>query len=50
MNILCLLFLRDIHEGNFSLKDAEDEQIKFANTLKNLDKSKKKKQLKKISF
>ena len=38
-----------MHEGNFSLKDAEDEQIKLANTLKNLDKSKKK-QLKKISF
>ena len=38
VNSLCLLFLRDIHEGHLSIKD----QSNFAIKLKNLDKSKKK--------
>ena len=36
MNILCLFFLRDIHEGHLSLEDADDEQSNFAAKLKNL--------------
>ena len=30
------IFLRDIHEKYLSLKDADDEQSKFANKLKNI--------------
>ena len=38
MNIFCLLFfLRNIHEGNLSLEDADDEQSNFAAKIKNLD-------------
>ena len=33
------MFLRDIHEGYLSLKDTNDEQIKFPNKLKSIDKS-----------
>ena len=33
-----IVFLRDIHEGYLSLKDADNEQSKFANNLKNIDK------------
>ena len=41
VNILCVLFfLRDIHEGHLSLKDADDEQRIFAAKIKNLDKVK----------
>ena len=36
MNILCLFFLRDIHEGHLSLEDADDKQSNFAAKLKNL--------------
>ena len=35
---LPIAFLRDIREGYFSLKCANDEQNKFANKLKNIDK------------
>ena len=38
VNIICLLFFKDILEGYLSLKDADDEQSKFANELKNVDK------------
>ena len=31
-------FLRDINEGYLSLKDADDEQTKFANKLKSINK------------
>ena len=31
-------FLRDIHEGYLSLKDADNKQSKFATQLKNFDK------------
>ena len=42
INILYLLFfLRDMYEGNLSLKDADDEQSKFITKLKNLDKGRK---------
>ena len=42
INILYLLFfLRDMYEGNLSLKDADDEQSKFIVKLKNLDKGRK---------
>ena len=42
INILYLLFfLRDMYEGNLSLKDADDEQSKFIAKLKNLDKGRK---------
>ena len=38
INILYLLFfLRDMYEGNLSLKDADDEQSKFIAKLKNLE-------------
>ena len=30
---LAIVFLKDVHEGYLSLKDADDEQIKFANKL-----------------
>ena len=43
-------FLRDIHEGHLSLKDADDEQSNFAAQIKNLGKGKKKKKLKKSSL
>ena len=33
------MFLRDIHEGYLSLKDTNDEQIKFPNKLESIDKS-----------
>ena len=36
-------FLRDIHEGHLSLKDADDEQSNFAAQIKNLGKDKKNK-------
>ena len=36
-----IVFLGDIHERNFSLKDADDEQRNFAVKIKNLDKAKK---------
>ena len=42
MNILCLLFLRDIHERHLSLKDVDVEQSNFATKIKNLDKGNKK--------
>ena len=49
VNILFLyFFLRDIHEGNSSLRDADDAQSIFAAKIKNLDKGKK--QLKKGCF
>ena len=49
VNILFLyFFLRDIHEGNSSLRDADDVQSIFAAKIKNLDKGKK--QLKKGCF
>ena len=36
---LPIAFLRDIHQGYLSLKDADDdEQSKFTNRLKNIDK------------
>ena len=35
---LPIVFLRDIHEGYLSSKDADDEQSKFANKLNNIDK------------
>ena len=35
-----IVFLRDIHEGHLSLKDADDEQRIFAAKIKNLDKVK----------
>ena len=35
---LPIAFLRDIHEGYLSLKDADDEQRKFASKLKSVDK------------
>ena len=39
LNILCLFFfLRDMHEGFLSLKDTDNEQNKFANKLKSIDK------------
>ena len=41
MNIPCLYFLRDIHEGHLSLKNTDDEEINFAAKLTNLDKGKK---------
>ena len=41
VNILYLLFLRDIHEEYLSLKDADDEQSNFLAKLKNLNKGKK---------
>ena len=31
-------FLRDIHEVHLSVKDADDEQSKFANKLESIDK------------
>ena len=34
-------FLRDIDEGHFSSKDADNEQSNFATKLINLDKDKK---------
>ena len=37
---LRIVFLRDIHEGHLSLKDADDEQRIFAAKKKNLDKVK----------
>ena len=45
---LPIVFLRDIHDGHLSLKDADDEQINFAAQLKNLDNGKK--QLKRSFF
>ena len=33
MNILCLLFLLDIHEGHLLLKDADHQQSNFAAKL-----------------
>ena len=33
------MFLRVIHEGYLSLKDTNDEQIKFPNKLESIDKS-----------
>ena len=41
-------FLRDIHEANLSLEDADDEQSSVAAKLNNLDKGKK--QLEKSFF
>ena len=38
---LTIVFLRDIHERYLSLKDVDDEQIKFAKKSKNIDKSMK---------
>ena len=35
---LYIIFLRDIHERYLSYKDADDEQSKFANNLRNIDK------------
>ena len=46
MNILYQLFLRDIHEELFSLKDVDDYRSNFAVKIKTLDKVKK--QLKNI--
>ena len=46
MNILYQLFLRDIHEELFSLKDVDDYPSNFAAKIKTLDKVKK--QLKNI--
>ena len=43
-------FLRDIHEGHLSLKDADDEQSNFAAQIKNLGKGKKKKKIEKEFF
>ena len=39
LNRLYYIFSRDIHDGYLSLKDAHDEQSKFANKLKSIDKS-----------
>ena len=38
---MSIVFLRDIHEGHLSLKDADDGQRNFAAKIKNLDKGKK---------
>ena len=43
-------FLRDIHEGYLSLKDADNKQSKFATQLKNFDKSIKRISKKKFFF
>ena len=45
---LPIVFLRDIHEGNLSLEDADYKQSNYAAKLKNLGKGKK--QLKKSFF
>ena len=37
---LPIVFLRDIHEGHLSLKDADEKQSNFAAKIKNLDNSK----------
>ena len=37
-NIFCLLFLRDIHEGQLPLEYTDDEKSNFAAKVKNLDK------------
>ena len=37
---LAIVFLRDIHEGHLSLKDADEKQSNFAAKIKNLDHSK----------
>ena len=41
VNIHCLLFLRDIHEGHLSIEGADNKQSKHANELKNFDKGTK---------
>ena len=46
--LLSIVFLRDIHEWHLSFKDGVDEQSNVVAKLKNLDKGKKKKKLKKI--
>ena len=35
-----IVFLRDIHEGHLSLKDADEEQSTFPANVNNLDKGK----------
>ena len=35
---LPIVFLRDIHKGYLSLRYADDEESKFVNKLKNIDK------------
>ena len=40
-SLYLLFFLRDIYEGNLSLKEADDEQSKLTAKLKNLDKGRK---------
>ena len=47
-NIHYLFFLRDIHEGNLTLKDADEEQSKLASILKDLNRDVK--PIEKISF
>ena len=37
---LPIVFLRDIHEGHLSLKDADEKPSNFAAKIKNLDNSK----------
>ena len=37
---LAIVFLRDIHEGHLSLKDADEKQSNFAAKITNLDNSK----------
>ena len=37
---LLVVFLRDIHEGYLSLKDADDKRSNFAAKVQNLDKGK----------
>ena len=37
---LLIVFLRDIHDGHLTLKDADDEQGNLAAKIKNLDKDK----------
>ena len=46
---LPVVFLRDIHERDLSLKDADDDQSNFAAKIK-VKKNNKKKQLKKVFF
>ena len=41
VNVNYLLFLRDIHESNLALKDADREQGKFVNKLKGIVKGRK---------
>ena len=41
MNILLHLFLKDIHEGHWSLENSDDEKSNFAAKVKNLESRKK---------